>query len=478
MVARNKIAASGVPPSRWGTTVLFGDPQFRIAGIGALETRARDAAADLLYQYSVPQENQADHSEAMVTALSVLKREPQHTRLRAAVDWVSAASTIDNDASAVQALAAARVAHGLDCRPAEGLFLYAAARTMTEPEQLRRTLDEAIWVLEPLAPLNDIWRNMHVEASAHRQKLDARREIPFIDGPVRVNDAADPAVQAILQIQHAIDRGSIREQGSLRMRHPERTLADVAWNAVVIGQQDRFHGEDAQAGCALQIAGKLEQLSLIDGGAVPDVRRVAIGLLSFLWEAQRITHLERERAFGQSETLRLMIARVGKAWDAGTRAALQPLVDAVDAFKSRAPAVGNKFQRALEALNAGESTPDAVADLELRIRSTLERCAAISPHAQAEAAAWCIGLLLERAHDYLRSQPPRVTERGQLLQVYHSVYSAIEGWLFPYLMDGYKPVREASLDFIERWKIAPDQPSPETQGARKPMTPSAPPEGV
>ena len=477
MVARKKIAANGAPPSRWGTTVLLGNPQFRIAGGRALGTPGQDAAAELLYRYSVPEKEHADHSDAMVTAVSVLKREPQHVRLRAAVDWVWAASAIDSDASSAEALAAARVARGLDCRPAEGLFLYAAAQTMKDPDHLRGTLDEAIWALEPLAPLNDIWRNMHVEASAQRQKLDARREVPFIDGPLRVNDTDDPAVQAVLQIQHAIDRGSIREQGSLRIRHPERTLADVAWNAVVIGQQDRFHGEDAQAGCAMQIAGKLEDLSLIDGAAMPDVRRVAIGLLSFLWETQRITHLERERALGQSETLRLMIERVDKAWDGETRARLQPLTDAVDALESQAPAGGNKFQRALEALNAAESTPDAVADLESRIRSTLERCAAISPHAQAEAAAWSIGLLLERAHQCLRSQPARATARDQLLQVSSSLSSEMEGWLFPYLMDGYKPVREATFDFVQRWKLTPHQRSTKRR-TRKPARVSAPPEGV
>jgi CHAT domain-containing protein len=462
-LARKALAERGIPPSRWGTTMLLGSPRFTFADRSTRVRGAREVAAELLYSYSAP--DQRAGPDAMIAAMSAIEAQPHHVRLRGALDWVWAAAAIDPAAPAATCLAAARVAGALDCRPAEGLFLFAATHTMKEPSQLRQTLDRAIWALEPLAPLNDVWRQMHLHASAERQKLDAREEIPFIDaGGLRVNDQSDPAVKAILQIQHALDRRQLREAGALRLHRPERTLADVTWNAIVIGQQNRFQGEDAQAGCAGQMAGKLAELGLIRSEMEVDVRRVCGGLLPFLWESQRLTHLEPERALGQSETLRLMTGRIGAGWDAPTRAVLQPLAAEIDSLeRPQSPGGGNKFLRALEALKRADETTDPTADLESRVRDALDRCDAISPHARAEAAAWSVGLLLERAYQCRRAQPPRLVEREQILQVYRALAGEIEGLIYPYLMDGFKPVREGSFDFIQRWKLG--------LGTRKAKTP-------
>jgi hypothetical protein len=256
---------------------------------------------------------------------------------------------------------------------------------------------------------------------------------------------------AALQIQHALDQQQQQERGPLRLRRPERTLEDVAWNAIVIGQQNRFQGEDSQAGFALQMARKLKGLGLIVPEATDDVRRILGGLLAFLWESQRITHLEPERALGQSETLRLMLNQVGAGWSVGTRALVQPLTDAVEALDVGQSAAGNKFQRALDALTSAAPTADPVADLESRIYETLERCGEISPHARAEAAAWSLGLLLERAYQARRAQPPRNATRDRLLRVYRALYREIEGWLYPYLTDGFKVIPE-QYDFVQQWK--------------------------
>jgi hypothetical protein len=196
-LARKNLADRGVPPSRWGTTILLGDPQFRISARSARAEPSSEPAADLLYRYSVPDDARADAPSSMLHALAVIEAAPYHTRLRGAVEWVRAAANIRPDTPPEEALVAARVARALDCRPGEALFLHAATNGIKEPAQLRRSLDQAIWALEPLAPLNDIWHRMHIEMLARRKKLDARREIPFfIDAGVRVNDPDDRATQA------------------------------------------------------------------------------------------------------------------------------------------------------------------------------------------------------------------------------------------------------------------------------------------
>jgi hypothetical protein len=61
------------------------------------------------------------------------------------------------------------------------------------------TLDDAITALEGLTAQSEIWFRAYMDCFERRQRIRIREEPkPILDGPIRVNDTDDPAIQAVL----------------------------------------------------------------------------------------------------------------------------------------------------------------------------------------------------------------------------------------------------------------------------------------
>ena len=432
------------PPSRWATTVLIGDPEFTPYDVRGQERQSEVAARLLRQAASVPTD-----TESIPTSLEQV--DESDTRLVGAASWMTLAHELGESDPIDWHLDAARVAGALDSRPGEAFFLFSAATATDDPDLRRERLSAAIYALEPLARTENFWSRLHLEVLAERKTLDARGTLKPVDtGRMIVNDMADPAVQAMLQAQNAVDQLSLQEAGILRLKHPERTLRDVAWNAVVIGQQNRFHSRDSQAGYASQMAEKLAALSLIERTAIDGVARVAAGMLSFLWEAQRVTHLEPERAEGQANALAIALQSFTKQTPDEILNLMGPIVECIGTqSESRS---SNRFSAALEALATDNAPEDAPLAVAARIRTGLGECGQDSVEMRAGAAAWAIGSTLVEAYRARRRSPPDEAHRRRCLQIFDALYSDMEGWFFPYLMEGYKPVRERNFDFVQRWR--------------------------
>ena len=445
--ARAKLSAA-YPPSRWGTTILLGDPQFDLSD-GSRSGLPEDAAAALLYRGSVPNGSDED-----TTGDAILQDdEVENVRLDGALQWRYLAAELDSDSSIEELLDVARVARALDSRPGEALFLHAAAWLIQDQDERREVLDRTIWSLKPLSSMNPVWNQMHLEALAERKTLDSRGEIEAIDtGSMIVNDLTDPTVRAVLQIQNAVDQQQVEEHGALRLRRPERSLEDIAWNAIVVGQQNRFDSRDSQTGFAIQIAAKLDALALIPSTATDGIRRILAALLGFHWEMQRKTHLEPERAIGQSNALVIALQQFAEHTPDGVLDVMSPIADAIEGLEPTEEDGADKFQNALDALTSGRAPTESPAGLERSIRQGLERCKQESPELQAGAAAWIVGTILLQAHAALRQNPPALADQQKFLDLHRSIYSDLEGWFWPYLMDGYKEVREQQFDFVQKWK--------------------------
>ena len=455
--ARTQVSKS-VSPALWASLVLIGNPWHRL---GAGAAAPPDAATEFLGRASDPAGDRKQTEKVRRAASKALRADPDHRRLAAAVAWAEEFATIVGGKGAAptapQAQELAALAHDLGAFGGESLCWTAAADLLGQDgqaEAARDALDRAIDAADAASRHDGKWVQPLNSLLAAREKMDLDFEIPEIEisSGVKVNDRSDPAVRALLELQHAFDQREARRTGVLRPRLPEQSLDDLCWNAVVLGERNRFSDEFPCAGFCRLLAARATHLGFIRPEEEAAVRRVAAGSLRFLWSAQRMTHLERERAVGQAGTLRVALEALGSdnlASDGPTFEAMRHIERLGDEFKAQAGgSAANRFARARERLQGQVAGADAGS-----IAHAIEAMIAGTPASsrdRAHRAAWGMGYLLELAYDLTLGDRPAAA--AGILAAHSHLESDAEANLWAYLVDGFEETRKTPLDPLIRWR--------------------------
>jgi hypothetical protein len=268
-----------------------------------------------------------------------------------------------------------------------------------------------------------------------------------------VNDRSDPAVNAILNLYDAMHEHEAFWRGAPRLHQPDLDLSSAAHNAVVWGHLHQLYGSGAEAAYATHCAQRLAWRGLLPQACVPNLQRILAGLLHFLWGLQGVKHVEDWMETAHTQVILLALRNVPQRWlppDAMIGAACaRELSAALD--QAVVSVSGSKFARARAALRSGGAATGArVSQLTKSIGDAIERCRRPDPMVAAELAAWVLGDVLQRI------DAAENDARSDAVYAYHSLFDTIyeheEGWFMPYLMEGFKDVRETGgQDLFDRW---------------------------
>jgi hypothetical protein len=466
-LARVRLDEQGFSPEHWASTVLIGDPWHVLPAKEAEVTNRReDAVTNLLDAYTRFKHDATASMTAYRTALQELEKNAGNVRLRAARAWVDRTTELDpaKHFDPEEAERMARLAREIEHPAGEAILRVSLART-TKPGDRERDaaeLDGAIRAVEAVASTSDEWRRILLDLLARRQRLELLKEPEpiILSSGLRVNDQSDPAIRAVFQIQHAVDRDSIRRGRGVSVRRVEQSLEDVAWNAIVIGQKDRFVDPNAHAEFAIQMAGKLALMGLIPANAELNTRRLILGFLPFLWSTQRITHLEYERATGQAAALRLLLMSAAEQWTPPESSPAFPHVSVVanqleELVSARRREGSSKFAIALRALEGESDDDDALAQFGKMASNSIAACSKKADQARSDGAAWVLGLIAERAHELAIDRNEVEQETGAVLwQQHDGLLLSAEGWFAYYLFAGYGATPTARPLVFEKWRAA------------------------
>jgi hypothetical protein len=443
--------AEHIPAALWGSVIFVGNPWHRLHGAKEPD----DDATTVLLRVATDQDaDDAARTTGFVAARLALAADPEDRRLAAALAWIEEGETPPEPDSPKPEWADEMAAVGGDLGTPVGEALYRAAAAESHAEldrgdPARSSLDRAIDLFEWIASANERWRPILQGLLARRQTMDLRFEIPEIklDSGMTVNDRSDPAIRAVLDVQHAVDQQSTRKGGALRLRLPERSVDDLCWNAVVLGQRGRFPDEFACAGFARLLATRAVGAGWITPEREADWRRVAAGTLRFLWLAQRMTHLERERCLGQSGTLRVALESVAR--HAGAEAWQVPLRQQYEQLLTTAGGrPEDRFARTRERLGGGTSAPTP-GSLGAAVAAAIEATER-DDTGRAYRGAWCHGLLLDLAYELrLKGNAPLA---DQVLAVASPMKRQSERRLMAWLVEGHGALRNIPLDPLIGWR--------------------------
>jgi hypothetical protein len=314
-----------------------------------------------------------------------------------------------------------------------------------------------------LEPLRSCWKpafEAHTRLQRELRELDPTykaRELETVRLPsgMSVNDRSDPAVNAILGLYDTMHEHETFWRGPPRLHHPDLDLPSAAHNAVVWGHLHQLYGSGAEIAYAAQSAQRLAWRGLVPLACVPNLGRILAGLLHFLWGQQGVKHLEHWMEGAHTQVILLVLRNVPQSWlppatSAGAAYARE-LSAALDQAVATAP--GSKFARARAALRGGGATTGAqVSELANAVGNAIERCRQTDPMAAAELAGWILGDVLQRIDAAENARDARL----DAVYIYRSLFDAIEhheeGWFMPYLMEGFKDVRNTGgRDLFDRW---------------------------
>jgi CHAT domain-containing protein/tetratricopeptide (TPR) repeat protein len=455
--ARRALSKKGVSPALWATTVCIGNPMYRLSHLR--KSAPAEVAAELLNRYTSVEATDVERRDAYSRAMEHLLKRPDDVRLKAAVAFVqlSAEVTPGKQFGVEYLEKIAKIAEQLNHAEGEALIRYAIVKQTedgSDQSEYAIALDRAIAVLDHLSNRADHWYRMRLEFLAERRRVKLEAISP--------QHTDDKIIEAFQQIKLGVEEQEERRRGQVELRRPERGLEDIAWNAVVVGSQTRFRDLYSKGAFAWFFAEKLSQAKVITAEVIPNARRMAGGLLCFLWDSQKITHLEPEMADGQTGTLCGLIESLKSNWSppevSPGSALVSPIAERLDSLsKSRSESKAGKYARALRAVQ-GEKEADNLGAIERSIEAVVASATKVSAACAADCAAWLIGLLAEKSYT-LSSQGEEARTLARSLEATHaSLMERAEGWYFPYLMTGFQRVREGSFSVLDEWRNEPAKP--------------------
>lgn len=161
-------------------------------------------------------------------------------------------------------------------------------------------------------------------------------------------------------------------------------------------------------------------------------------------------------AEAHTEILRLLIESVAQSWvpPAASQAARSALeIEAAVQQAEAASSTGSKYTQAKAALSGAEIAGARIIRLEKVITEAVKASKAVDRRSSAELAMWCLGFLAERAAALERHASARQNELLALRTLQGRLAAHAEGWLEPYLFEGFRSVRETGgMDTLARWR--------------------------
>ena len=268
--------------------------------------------------------------------------------------------------------------------------------------------------------------------------------------PKGKKNTPDPQLDAIAALLRGVQAQQAQENPTT-LRNPERSVDDVAWNAVVLGHPNRFSDMPEVFSFAETIAVKLQKLNSIPQPAAPYAPVILSGLLNFLWRSQNLSYLDPQMAQGQAGTLRVAIATIAREWAPPDR---QPWFATLAAF----PRAVDAAMRKLESLtyeNVYKHLDPEMNDLQALAVNALKVVKTNYGAATPAAMAWLLGTVIQKNvfSPLDGSVPEDYSDR--LNKIYDNLERAAEDAFMPWLMDGFKAVREDGMDELQRWKMDP-----------------------
>jgi hypothetical protein len=411
------------------------------------------------------EEREAVHRAASLRLLS----DPDDLRLAAAAALLrEGASWPRNlDAQWRQRIArACRIALDLDSTPAAAMLAYLLTRTYegadASPERMK-VLEATIEVLESIESDNTVWSQLLDKLLAQWLRLRRGERMPEVrvQGPGDAAAKAETAKigEAIVDIQLAVEARAMRSGDAPAPRGVERSEEDILWNAVLASRTQHFESMPEIFDFSTQAMQKLVRLGSIPAEAATYAATGLAGLLKWLWGSQNAVSLPREMIVGQAGTLAQLLRSIQTNWPPRPSEWFAAVRDVPEQMRATLATLDDlpDDEHLYAPLNA------ALDKIEQNTKALLTSASGRFPERAPDIAAWILGSLIENnTYSYTQGSVAEDIDEG-LSAIHGRLAAGAEGYFMPWLMEGFRPVREQTYDEVSRWRYGLDAPLPAAQ---------------
>jgi CHAT domain-containing protein len=455
-LARGELAVAGVPPSLWGATVLIGDPARRLDPSGSEESH--DVVAELLDAY-MPEGSELDRTAAYSRTLELVGSDEGNVRAVAGLGFVQAASRLSavetrEDEEALDLMI--EIASELHHLPAMAMMRTVKATHLTQSgvtdERTIGEIDRAVMALDALQGTGPAWDRLKQQLLARKKAMNLSAQGLQRRYTGEWSAADKRGADAMLDIMAAVQQAEESERGAVGLRSSERTLRDLAHNAIVIGWPNRFEDMREAAAYVTTLVSKLVQRGFMPAAAQPAAEMVLTGVLHDLWGRQHSVGLQPDLVEGWSNTLVEAIHDVARSW-ANPDAA--PWQERLAQFAQHL----NETLAFLEACTYDE----VYTHLDTRFKTLaaeatrlLDDVATSHPDAISASYGWLVGTIVRRnTYSPLDGSVPEDID-NRMKRLASELWTSGEQHMARYLMDGFAAVRNREWDELERWRLDVD----------------------
>jgi tetratricopeptide (TPR) repeat protein len=448
-LARREEAEAGVSPLFWGSTILIGDPRTTL-----VPQRVEPVMSEKLLDAFFSGLDESERDPVRVEAQEKLILDPDDLRLQAAAGLLQEIASWDGQPGPGhrrRMIAAFRTAWELDHLPTAATIAFLLTNTFddaAEPEASLAVIEKALELIEPLEQENEYWKELLDRLLVRWLQLGRGKRRFRVEAHGTADDDALVIGQAVLDAQLAIEARALRRGDAPKPSGEENTEREVLWNAIMARRELNFEDMPEIFAFASQVAGKLARLGSITEAALPEARPAIAGFLSWLWASQHVADLPSEMADGQTGSLTCLIKSLQQNWPPCPARWLQPMRQFPDEIKSLLAELDQfgydekLYQRMKEIFMEIEKRADALLDCT---RNEY-------PERLPDAAAWLLGNLIQcNTYSYTDGSVPEDICDG-LKKIHGTIESQGETVFMPWLMEGFRAVRERPLDELDRWK--------------------------
>lgn len=448
--ARSSVAATGASPLFWGTTILIGDPRTTVSPTASPATTSQR----LLDGYFLKPDD-VDAEAVLSASLARLQdeRDPRSLAATALLREVASWKPRAKSRQRPRMGAALQLALELDHLPSAALIAFRITETMddgAEHDLALRAVEEALALVEPMESEGGLWQRLLDALLARWEQLRRgdRRIEPRVTGgeQLRQKEALHIGT-AIMNIDLAQSARAARGGYAVEPRD-ERVPADVCWNAVVARRELGIDDMPGTFRFARQVVRRLIGVDGLSQASTPVADTAVAGLIQWLWDRQHATDLPLEVAEGQARTLGQLVESLGSHWPPAPASWL----DSARAFPKETVA----SLATLEGLPYDDRLYPRIDEVMQGISSlawaSVKRVRAEHPDRVPDATAWILGTLVEHnTYSWMDgSVPEDLSDR--LLGIFAEIGRKGDELFFPWLMKGFKSVRERDVDELARWR--------------------------